>query len=262
MTRLNPPARVIANIDSAPQRMLRMDEILGANRLLRFAEAVSNLLVHIEPSAGGLARLASINGTGAIVCVFVMNAATEFESAWNMLRLANVPGTLRQSRVGSELVAAATLLALPGVYLGHLSADNPVAKARTKFPEATLADLMKPTLNDTARGAEYLPARLLATQVFRGFTMLLDDIDTVDQSEIEMLQRYRADVQHPASHGSRDLMAYHFEGFGKGVAQKAGAYIDASRHDTYQDTADSLIHLIGVMDSIALRVATHIRERC
>ena len=68
MTRLNPPDRVVANVDGAPQRMLRMDEILGPDRLLRFAEAVSDLLIHTEPRGGGLARIAAVDNTGAIVC--------------------------------------------------------------------------------------------------------------------------------------------------------------------------------------------------
>ena len=261
MTRLNPPERLVENFDHAPARMVRMDDILGQQRLLRIAEVLSDLLVQTEPKGGGLGRMAAIDGTGAVVCAYLINAATEFEGAWNVLRLANVPGALRQSRVASESVAAATMLALPRSYLSRLPQNNPVCKAMAQHGNMALKDLMTPTLAKRPDGNSYVPARLRATRVYKGFEMVLEDIDKIDQGEIEMLRSFREDSQHPASHGSWDLALFHFQGFGRGETPRAGAYIDETRHETYQTMADNLIEVVSTLDSIGQRVTAYVRER-
>lgn len=251
----------MANIDGAPQRMMRMDSILGMERLLAFAETISDLLVHTESAGAGLARLGAADGTDAIVCAYVIIAATEFEAAWNMLRLANVPGAFRQSRVGAEAVAGATMLALPMSYLDHLPEGNPVTRALQEHPDTTLERLMAPSLVEADGITEYVPAPLRATQVYRAFTMLLKVVAGIDTAQRESLQQFREDVQHPASHGSRDLMAYHFQGFGQDQTLRAGAYIDETRYGTYRLAADSIIELIRNLNAIGLRVSAHVRDR-
>ena len=48
-------------------------------------------------------------------------SASELETGWNLIRLGNVPVSLRQGRVATEFVAGAVLLSMPntsnGIYL-------------------------------------------------------------------------------------------------------------------------------------------------
>ena len=243
---LNPPERVIDNILTASARMSRVDEVLGKQRLQRFAQRISRILTHIEPSADGLCKVVKDKDTQVEIVIQLINAATELETAWNVIRLGNIPASQRQGRVASELVAVAVLMALPTSTLRSLPRKVPLARCLQDHPDKTVVDCYKPVIENRNEFQVAEPL-LMATQFFASFLMVAETLLGIPKQTVEAIRDYRKQVQHPASHGTADLFSYHFEAFGGGAA---GAVFDKKRVESYILAADELSNITHLLADI------------
>ena len=251
--RLNPAERVLANVRGAPERMARVDGVLGNDRLLRFAESVSQLLLNAQSDAFGLTLLESGESRSLVVANMV-HAATEFETAWNAIRLCNIPASQRHGRVATEFCARATVLAVPLDLIKSLPLKAPLAKALQATPAKTVLDLIEMRVGESPEDVH--EPELRATDVFFSFRMLLEETG-FRQNRLQALLDYRREVQHPASHGSSHALAYHFEEWTGG---SAGAVFRTEREDSYKSAADQVIALADLMTEALAHVTRHCRR--
>lgn len=247
---LNTPERILRGILAGGDRMGQVDTVLGDERLLRFCEAVSRLTVHQEPRGAGLTSIAAADGTGAMVCLYVLNAVAELDTAWHLVRLGNVPASQRQGRVAAEALAAAGLLACPRQFLLGMPSDIGAVGLLKNRSDSTIESLLKTALDGERDDATYVPPALSATQTYASFIRLLGHLDAAPAQDLAMLQQYRTEVQHPASHGTFDLTLYHFEGIREQEAPRSGAFFDVNRAGTYIKAAEDLIGLTDTFTSI------------
>lgn len=243
---LNPPERVIDNIQTASARMSRVDEVLGEQRLQRFAQGISRILTHIEPSADGLCKAVEDKDTQVEIVIQLINAATELETAWNVIRLGNIPASQRQGRVASELVAVAVLMSLPASTLRSLPRKVPLACCLQDHPDKTVIDCYKPVAKDR-NGLQVVEPLLMTTQFFTSFLMVAETLLKIPKQTLEAIRDYRKQVQHPASHGTAELFSYHFEAFRGGAA---GAVFDKKRVESYVLAADELSNITRLLADI------------
>jgi hypothetical protein len=253
---LNTPERVIDNIRRTSARMSRVDNALGDQRLQHFAQGISRILMHIEPSADGLCSVLEDSDTQVEIVIQLINAATELETAWNVIRLGNVPASQRQGRVASELVAVAVLMALPTSDLRNLPRKVPIARCLQANPGKTVIDCYKPTIKDGDESQAVKPL-LMTTDLFTSFLMVSETLLKIPKQTVESIRNYRKQVQHPASHGTAELFSYHFEAFRSGPA---GAVFDEERVESYAFAADELSELAHLFADILERVTYHTAE--
>jgi len=253
---LNTPARVLQNLRDVAQRMSQIDELLGEDRIERFADAVVNLLRHNETSVPGVCKSLSSTKVGAEVCRYIICAATEFETAWNTLRLANIPAMHRNGRVASEMVAMAVLNALPKQEIHSLVGKLP--ELLRNNPALNVVDVFSPrTVQKTGR-IEVQKPPLEARECYKPFISALKNILEIAPDVVNNFIEYRKMVHHAASHATHEVFSCHFEGF---TGKRAGAYYDPSRDKSYQLAADDLIDVIKFHVYVLDALAEHLDKR-
>jgi hypothetical protein len=244
---LNRPERVVNNILAADRIMHEVDGILKKERLLRFAVGVSKILAHAQPSLNGLCGVVCNDDAKVDVFAQIFNSATELQTAWNCLRLANVPASQRQGRVATESIATAVVFSLPvRDLLRGLPRNDHLAKWLRDHPEKTAIDAYTPPAWSEDNPQAVGPA-MKTTQFFNSFLKLAEAELEMPAEAVEDLRVYRKWVQHPASHGSAELSAYHFQTF---VSGSVGALFDPQRADTYIQAATDLIGIANLLADI------------
>jgi hypothetical protein len=199
-------------------------------------------LYHIEPKLTGLASILTDTDFGADLTTLLISAATELETAWNVLRLANIPAAQRQGRIATEFIALAVLIFVPREELASLPKKKaPISKALQKYPGKSIIQLAEPIQvdpNDPRKGEPLVRA----TEVFTSFLFVAEKILGVPSEIVTGIGDYRKYVQHPASHGSREVIWDHFEGFNTRT-KSAGAYLTRKRYPSIRFEADQIINL-------------------
>lgn len=254
---LNTPERVVDNILSAYRIMRAVDGVLGNERLQEFAVEVSRILAHAEPSQNGLCSVVANEGAQFEVFVQVFNSATELQTAWNCLRLANVPASQRQGRVALESIGVAIVFSLPtSSLLRGLPPEDRLAKWLRAHPDKTPIDGYEPVAKSEGEAQRVGPA-VKATQFFNSFLKMAEGELQMPADAVQSIREYRKRVQHPASHAAPELYRYHFETL---VSGAAGAVFDPKRADTYVQAANDLTkiaHLLtGILDWVTHYLVT------
>jgi len=245
----NTPEKVLSNIRTTHIRMSRADQVLGIRRLTKFCNAVSRILYHIEPSLDGLNSTHGVIGHGADITTLLISAAMELESAWNVLRLANIPSARRQGRVASEFIAIVVLLCIPRNKLVELPKRKaPISYALRQNPSKSVFDLYEPIPVDPTDERKLKPI-LLATKFFTSFLYVAEYLLKIPSQTIQSFRNYREYVQHPASHGSSDVVWHYFEGF-NARTKLAGAYLSKKRYPGIRFEGDQLIALAELLADI------------
>jgi len=245
----NTPDEVRANIASAISRMEKADHVLGVRRLGKFSKAVSRILYHIEPSLEGLNSYRETDDYGAQRTTLIISAATELETAWNLIRLANMPSAQRNGRVASELIAIVVLSCVPRNELEKLPKKQaPISNALRQHPNKSVFDIFEPIPIDPADQRKSKPI-LLSTDFFKSFLHTAEVILEVPSGTLHSFKDYRIYVQHPASHGSSEVVQHYFEGL-NARTKKAGAYLPKRRYRSLRFEADQLIALVEFLADI------------
>ncbi len=253
---LNPPERVISNIQTVTNRMSSVDEILGKQRLEYFAHGISRILSHIEPSIENLSKVVENKEIQTEIVILLINAATELETAWNVIRLCNIPASQRQGRIASELIAMIVVMSLPVPTLKSLPRKIPISRCLQDHPDKTVIDCYKSVSQSKSDKLLVTEPLLKATEFFSSFLMVAETELNIPIHIVEMLRNYRKQVQHPASHGSEELTSYHFEGFQGGAA---GTIFDKKRKNSYILAADEIGNIAHLLADILDIVTNYLR---
>jgi hypothetical protein len=244
----NTPERVAENFQITSFTMMKVDEVLGIRRLTRFSKNISRILFHIEPKLDGLASYIDDRSIGAEITKHLISCTTELETAWNNLRLANIPAAQRQGRVASEFVSNVILLCIPKSVLISLPRKIPISKALTDHPELEVKDLFVPRPFDPTDLRKVKPI-LKATQLFSSFLHVGESVVKIPEETIEGIKNYRTYVQHPASHGSSEVIQFHFDAFNTRT-KRAGAFVTPKRHASFRFEGDQLVALSALIADI------------
>jgi len=244
VTLINSPERIIRGFGEVPQYIYQIDQILGEESVREFAKRLSKMLSHVENDE--LFRLiGEPGGTSAII--HIITSVAEFQTAWNVLRLASVPAAHRQSRVAMETGAFAVLLALPREKLLGLPKKLAMVKCLKENPSMHLEDLYSPSISTQGSKITKTAPLLRGNAIYPAFLAAAREILNIPQNVVENLRDYHRDVQHPASHSSVELWLHHLDGLEK--IPLAGAYFSPERVEIYQQTAADLINLAGWMEA-------------
>jgi hypothetical protein len=238
--------------------MSKIDKLLGEARTARFADAIESLLRHNETSVPGVCKSLSATKVGAEVCSYLICAATEFETAWNTLRLANIPAMHRNARVASELVAMAVLNAIPIQEIRSLGDNLKLPKLLRKYETINVLDLFKPRVVEKPGREEVQEPRLQAHECYATFIAALENILKIKPEIVKNLKEYRKAVHHSSSHATHEVFSYHFEGF---TGERAGAFYDPAREKSYLLAADDLIDVVKFNVYVLNTLSEHIAGR-
>ncbi|ABA88626.1 hypothetical protein Pcar_1379 [Syntrophotalea carbinolica DSM 2380] len=238
-TWLNSPDKIIANLRGAPERMHKVDSVLGDRTFTQFSEAIAKILRHSEVEQNCINQLLP-RELGADVCINLFSAAAEFETGINVLRLSNAPASQRQGRVASELIALSILIALPDKLIRRLPPKLQLVKKLSENPGKKVVDLYKTQMTFQGRKPIRIEPQVKGNMIYPAFLSALRNILNAPCEIVENLKLYRETVQHPASHASLEVGLFHFEGFDGG---RSGATFMEERTDTYKNSVKDLTNL-------------------
>lgn len=259
--RLNPPERILKNIETAPLTLARVAEAIGAEQLILFAEALALLADHVQPDERTLVGSIRDKRLAADIVMHLVSAATEFETAWNTLCLANIPATHRQGRVATECVALAVMLSLPTHDLLKLSGRLVFVRRLKEDPTKPLAELISPTLRRVGKQRQKIEAPIRGPAVMEAFLRAAHDLLEIPPRRVEELRAYRDMIQNPSSHGSVETNSYHFQNYDGGPV---GSAFRVDRIDSYRHEAEQLTNLVQLCSDLldaSARYLITVRER-
>lgn len=216
-----------------------------------FAGSVSRILGHMETMPGCLNWSLDEN-LRAETCLLLISAATEFETAWNVLRLANIPASRRQGRVASELVALTVLVAIPEDKIRSLPRNLSLVEALRKNPTESLVNLYRPQIRKQGKNVQLIEPAVKGPAFYPTFLRVCRDFLGVPPETVENLREYQQKIQHPSSHASVDVWLDHFEGF---TGDKAGARYMPERAKSYAQAGEDLANLTDNLACILDRTA-------
>jgi hypothetical protein len=238
--------------------MEKVDRVIGGDRLLLFAEAISDTMMHLEEDESSLCGCMP-RSQGAQVVVQIICAVTELETAWNNLRLSNVPAAHRQSRVAMECLALSVLMALPRRDLERLPKKLDFSKIILANPVKSIKDLISPGLSLQGQLLRREEPPLRGSAIYPAFLAAARDLLGLPVEVVENFRTYQRQVQHPASHASFDNFMRHFDAF---VAEgRAGAFFTPERAETYCRVADDLINIATWMSEILEKTRERLQSK-
>lgn len=252
---LNSPSRVLQSILNLPRTIAKIDLAIEPH-LEEFCVALSGLYRHAEAEEGALASVPRWKAGGAEVCMNIMCAATEFETGWNALRLANPPAALRQTRVGCEFVGIAGLYGFTVEDLLRLNPKLKLVKFLQEDIDRDLRSLLNPKV-DRSSGAVQ-PARLPALEAYKSFLAIAQELLGL-REDVQQFREYQRWHHHSAAHGDPMLAAYHFEGFEPG--KRVGAYYSPERIPSYREGAERLTQAVQFMVVLLNKIVARARVR-
>ena len=255
---LNPPSRIRNNLETAPIRMGKVDAYIAEETLTLFAVSTSRILEHTEVKAGTINNHIPMP-IASEVTLLLVSAASELETAWNVLRLANVSASRRQGRVAEELVALAVLVAVPIHVLQSLPSGYGLKGVIKKNPGRTVSELYRPIIKKQGRKTIVTDPPLKARDIYPAFLRICTQNLGLSDKVVQNLREYRDRVQHPASHASVDTWVLHFEGF-ETIGRRAGAWFTKKRGSSYTQASEDLANLSGWMANILDQVAIELEK--
>lgn len=256
---LNPPSRVRNNLETASIRMQKVDMYIAEETLTLFTVSTSRILEHTEVKAG------TINNhlpkpIALEMTLLLISAASELETAWNVLRLANVPASRRQGRVAEELVALAVLVAVPIHVLQSLPSRFGLKRVIDENPGRAVSELYRPKIKKQGRKTIVTDPPLKAKDIYPAFLRICTQYLGFSDKVVQNFREYREKVQHPASHASVDTWVLHFEGFDAG-SSRAGAWFNKERGSSYTQASEDLANLSGWMAKILDQLAIGLENK-
>jgi len=220
--------------------------------LTLFTVSISRMLEHTEVKAGSVNNYLP-KPIASEVTRLLISAATELETGWNVLRLANVPASRRQGRVAEELVALAVLVAMPIHFLQSLPNRFGLKKVIDENPGRPVSELYWPITKKQGRKTIVTNPLLKAKDIYPAFLHICTHNLGLSGKVVQGFREYLEKVQHPASHASVDTWALHFEKFE--TDRYAGARFKKERGPSYTQASEDLANLSSWMAKILDQVA-------
>ena len=246
--KLNPPEKIVENINGATNRMEKVDRILGEYLKVHFAKGVSRFLAHMEDGESSVYSLKKDKKWGAKFAIQLVNASAEFETAWHCIRLSNIPACYRHSRVGVECIGFGVLLAIPRKQLQQLSPKLRFIKQLQKHEDKDIFDLFSPRII-SRDPVKVIEPKIKGNYIIPVFLDASKKILKVDKIITESLDEAVDTVFHPSSHNSIHNFSYHFEAFSTETG-KAGAMFSEDRAATLKKAAENIANLTHNLSAI------------
>lgn len=249
MEQLNPKSKVLANLMAAPSIIERIDEHIEDASFEGIALGISRILKHCETDRGDLCEFLKADGElGALTTICLFNAATELQTGFNVLRLGNIPAVYRQYRVSLEFIATACIMVLPIDKLKRLSPKLKLVQKLTDHPNKRVCDLVAPSFKEQGKIVQRKDPILKGDMFLDAFYSVCQDILEISESTVNNMRMNVLSVYHPASHGSLDSIAFHFEAVE--VNLKAGAMYSEERASTYKRIASDWSIMVTLLADI------------
>lgn len=250
---LNSPENIESGFLSVDKRIKLIEEAIGYAEISKLSACIADLLFHIQPEEPSLNSFFYSTEKQSQIAICILNASIEIQTAYHILTVGNVPGVFRQCRLVHEYIAAAIFSSVPKEILVEniSSKKHLLIKEFNQNPELEFWDLYKSNFNSFGTNIQRIDPIVKGNALLPPYFDFLRKCTNINEKDINWLIKQVNQVMHPASHGSIELLAYHFGTF----AEDGKGGLNYSKHkiSMYKDGMSYLLwtleFLIRVLDS-------------
>lgn len=246
---LNAPENIEKGFLSIDKRIKQIEKAVSYKKITELSQLVANFLFHMqveEPSINSIIK-SQKNQSHNAICI--LNASCEIETAYHLLTVGNVPAVFRQCRLCHEFVAVVIFQSVSrDVLLENLSTKHNLVKKLSENPDTDFWDLYKSSIKMMGKNVQRFDPVIKGNLLLPPYLEFLRKCLPLEQAVVTWLSTQIKHVLHPISHGSIEILPFHF-----GTANKdgkGGINYSPNKVELYQDAMDYLLLTVTYLNKV------------
>ncbi|MCH8491128.1 MAG: hypothetical protein LAT81_14535 [Oceanicaulis sp.] len=241
---LNTKNNIEVSFLAIEHRIRLIEEAVGYENITELSELIAIFLHNMEPKGHGLNSAVSNEKHQSHVAISLLNATCEIQTAYHVLTIGNIPGVFRQCRIIHEFVAVALFTCIPKqVLLEYLPVKkHSLAKELDNHPDSDFWELYKPTSKFMGKNVQRENPKIKGNMLLKPYVTFLTKGLNLDQPYMTWLSTQIEHVLNPASHGSLDILPYHFAS--ADLEGKGGINYSPTKVPLYKDAMSYLLYTV------------------
>lgn len=247
---LNTPENIEAGLLTVDTRIKLIEQAIGYDEISKLSKGIAEFLFHMQIEEPSLNSIVSPNEKQSHIAICLLNASCEIQTAYHVLTVGNVPGVFRQCRLIHEYIAAVIFLSVPReVILHQLSPKkHKLVNKLTENPNSDFWDLYKSNIKTMGKSVQRTDPVIKGNLLLPPYLDFLRNCIELDQKELNWLSNQVKHVLHPTSHGSIEMLPFHFGT----VAEegKGGINYSPNKVSMYQEGMSYLIWTVHFLTRV------------
>jgi len=237
---LNKPENIEKGFLSIDKRIKQIEEVLGYEKIAELSQDIADYLFNMQVEDPSLNSIISTQEKQSHIAICILNASCEIETAYHLLTVGNVPAVYRQCRLFHEFTAVVIFLSVPkSILLKKLSSKNNLIKKLSENPNNDFWDLYKSSFKKMGSEFQRVDPVIKGNLLLPPYLEFLRKCLPLSPQETTWLSTQIKHVLHPISHGSIEMLPFHF-----GTARKdgkGGINYSPNKIEMYQEAMEYLL---------------------
>lgn len=209
---LNTPENIEAGFLAVDKRIRLIEQAIGYDNISELSKGIAELLFHMQIEEPSINSILRPNEKQSHIAICILNASCEIQTAYHILTIGNVPGVFRQCRLIHEYIAVVIFLSVPRkVILNELSPKkHKLINKLTQNTNSDFWDLYKSSFKSMGKNVQRIDPVIKGSLLLPPYLDFLRKCIQLDQAELNCLSNQVKHVLHPTSHGSIEMLPFHF----------------------------------------------------
>lgn len=237
---LNKPESIELGLLSAGERIKRIEEAVGYDKISELSVFLAEFLFHMQLEEPSLTSIVQSKVGQSHIATSILSASCEIQTAYHVLTTGNIPAVYRQCRLIHEFTAVAIFISIPQtLLLSSLSSKSRLAQKLKENPEIDFWNLYSPTFKKTGRTHQRTAPIIKGNFLLDPYLDFLRKCLPLNPKDVNWLAEQIIHVMHPTSHGSVEMLPYHFASLKEDG--KGGINYSPGKIQLYRDAMDYLL---------------------
>ena len=246
---LNKPENIEKGFLSIEKRIKKIEEAVGYERITELSQLTADFLFHMQVEEPSINSIISTKEKQSHIAICILNASCEIETAYHLLTVGNVPAVFRQCRLSHEFTAAVIFHSVPKrVLLKKLSLKNNLVKKLSENPDVDFWDMYKSSFKKMGSKFQRVDPIIKGNLLLPPYLEFLRKCLPLSPQEVTWLSTQVKHVLHPTSHGSIEMLPFHF-----GTAKEdgmGGINYSPNKVEMYQDAMEYLLWTVKFLNKL------------
>jgi len=237
---LNTAENIKAGFLSVDKRIRQIEEAIGEDRIESFSQRVADFLFHMQTESPSLNSIIETREKQSTIAISILNASCEIETAFHILTIGNIPAIYRQCRLCHEYTSSIIFMSLPRKFIvTDLSEKHNLVKKFKENPSLNFWDLYKSSFKKMGDNVQRIDPIIKGNSLLPPYLEFLREHLPHEESEMTWLSTQVKHVLHPTSHGSIEMLPYHFGTLDKDG--KGGLNYSSNKIEMYKEGMDYIL---------------------
>ncbi len=238
---LNKPEIIEKGFLSIDKRIKQIEEAVTYDKINELSQSIADFLFHMQDDESSINSVINSEKNKKNITICLLNASCEIETAYHLLTIGNVPAVFRQCRLVHEFVATVIFVSIPKkVLLANFSSKKyDLMKKLSENSNVDFWDLYKSSFKKVGSTYQRVDPIIKGGSLLKPYVGFLRKCLPISQQETNWLSTQIKHVLHPTSHGSIEMLPFHFATLKEDG--KGGINYSPNKIEMYQNGIDYLI---------------------